>query len=87
MKSSTYASLVTMVFLQHKNDISKSIESVIRSADTLGKQLGLQNDLSHMTKYRVVSDLLQSFILTAQKTNKNKKLRLSQKIVHLYPEK
>ena len=87
MKSSIYASLVTMVFLQHKNDISKSIESVIRSADTLGKQLGLHNDLSHMTKYRVVSDLLQSFILTAQKTNKNKKLRLSQKIVHLYSEK
>jgi len=87
MKSSTYASLVTMVFLQHKNDISKSIESVIRSADLLGKQLELHNDLSHMTKYRVVSDLLQSFILTAQKTNKNKKLRLSQKIIHLYSEK
>ena len=87
MKSSTYSSLVTIVFLQHKNDISKSIESVIRSADSLGKQLGLQNDLSHMTKYRVVSDLLQSFILTAQKTNKNKKLRLSQKIIHLYSEK
>ena len=87
MKSSTYASVTTIVFLQHKNDISKSIESVIRTTDQLCDQFDLSNDLSHMTKYRIISDLLQSSILASQKTNKTKKLRLSQKIVNLYSEK
>jgi hypothetical protein len=80
MKPSTYASLVTIVFLTHRDSISKSIESVIRSTDQLCKKLGYENELSHMTKYRVIADLLQSHILTSQKTKKNIKLKFSQKI-------
>ena len=80
MKPSTYASLVTIVFLTHRNAISKSIESVIRSTDQLCKKLGYANDISHMTKYRIISELLQSNILIARKTKKNIKLTLSAKI-------
>ena len=84
MKSSTYSSLVTIVFLKHKKQVSKSIESVIRATDKLCTKLGLANDLSHMTKYRVISDLLQSNILAHLRTNKNKKLRLSKKVINFF---
>jgi len=84
MKSSTYASIVTIVFLLHKDKVSKSIQSVIRTADALCKELKLHNNLSHMTKYRIISDLLQSKILTSYKTSKTKKLRLSQYISDLF---
>ncbi|MEM0493420.1 MAG: hypothetical protein QXS02_05670 [Candidatus Thermoplasmatota archaeon] len=84
MKSSTYASVVTIVFLLHRNKVSKSIQSVIRTADALCKELKLRNNLSHMTKYRIISDLLQSKILTSHKTKKTKKLRLSQSIVDMF---
>lgn len=80
MKSSIYASLVVIVFFTHRNAISKSIESVIRSTDQLCKKLGYVNDISHMTKYRVISDMLHSNILIARKTKKNIKLTLSAKI-------
>jgi hypothetical protein len=80
MKSSTYASLVTIIFLTHRNAISKSIESVIRSTDQLAKKLGYQTSVSHMTKYRIISDLLHSNILTSRKTKKTIKLTLSPKI-------
>jgi hypothetical protein len=83
MRSSTYASLVTIVFLTHRNAISRSIESVIRSTDQLCIKLGYHNNLSHMTKYRIISDLLQSHILTSRKTKKNIKLGLSTKIIKL----
>jgi len=56
----------------------------MRATDKLCKNLGLENDLSHMTKYRIISDLLQSQILTTGKTNKNKKLRVSKKIVDIF---
>ncbi|MCK5258183.1 MAG: hypothetical protein KAJ69_01590, partial [Thermoplasmatales archaeon] len=74
MKSSTYASLVTIIFLKHKSKMSRSIESAIRTTDKFCKNLKLKNDLSHMTKYRIISDLLQSGILITRKTRKNKKL-------------
>ncbi len=80
MKSSTYASLVTIIFLTHRNAISRSIESVIRSTDQLCIKQGYHNNLSHMTKYRIISDLLQSNILTSRKTKKNIKLALSPKL-------
>ena len=83
MKSSTYASLVTVVFINHKNKVSKSIESVIRTTDKLAKQIGLDNELSHMTKYRIISQLINSKILEKSKTKKNIKLRLSKKILRL----
>jgi hypothetical protein len=56
MKSSTYGSLVTIVFLTHKDAMSKSIKSAIRVTDALCKQLGIINNLSHMTKYRIISN-------------------------------
>jgi hypothetical protein len=83
MKSSTYASIATIVFVTHPNAISKSIESVIRSTDSLCADLGVSNTLSHMTKYRIIADLLQEHILVAQKTRKTMKLRFSQKISDL----
>ena len=83
MKSSTYASLATIVFLKHKDKISRSIESVIRTTDKLCDQLGFQNDLSHMTKYRIITDLLQSNILASRETGKNKELRLTKEIINL----
>lgn len=83
MKPSTYASLVTIVFLIHKNSISKSIASVIRSTDQLCEILGYTTNIGRMTKYRIVAELLRHDILRAQSTAKNKKIFLSPAIVHL----
>jgi len=84
LKSSTYASIVTIIFLKYKNKMSRSIESAIRTTDKLCNDLKLKNNLSHMTKYRIISDLLKSEILVTRKTRKNKKLRLSKKIVDFF---
>jgi len=56
VKSSTYASLVTIVFINinHRNKVSKSVESVIRTTNKLAKGIGLKNDLLHMAKYRII---------------------------------
>ena len=80
MKSTTYASLVTIVFVLHKDQVATSIEGVIREVDELCDELGLKCDLSHMTKYRIISDMLKNNILVTRKTRKNKKLRLSKHI-------
>ena len=80
MKSTTYASLVTIVFTIHKDQIATSIDGALREVDSLCKDLGLKCDLSHMTKYRIVSDMLENNILITRKTKKNKKLRLSKQI-------
>lgn len=85
MKSSTYASIATIVFLTHRNSISKSIEGALRVTDHLCKELGIVNNLSHMTKYRIITDLIQSKILVTIKTKKQKKLRLAQQISKLFP--
>jgi hypothetical protein len=85
VKPSTYASLVTIVFLTHQDSICKSIESAIRATDSLCKEFGLVNNLSHMTKYRILSDLIQSKILVSIDTAKRKKLRLAKRIVTLVP--
>lgn len=77
MKSYTYASLATIVFFRHKTALSRSIEGVIRSTDALAHHLGMDPALSHMTKYRIVTELLKSDILTLQSTTGRKKLRLS----------
>lgn len=77
MKSYTYASLATIVFFKHKTAMSRSIEGVIRSTDAFAKSLGQQPDLSHMTKYRIISDLLDNNILSLQSNGGRKKLRLS----------
>lgn len=81
LKSSTYASIVTIVFIRHQDKISTSIESVIRTADKYCTDLNIKNNLSHMTKYRVIAELQNSGLLSTRKTNKNKKLRLSKKVV------
>ena len=83
MKPSTYASLVTIVFLLHKNAKSKSIASVIRSTDQLCGVLGYEQTVSRMSKYRIVSELLSHDILCAEETSKNKKIFLSPSIVEL----
>jgi hypothetical protein len=83
MKSTTYASLVTIIFVIHKNHIATSIDGALREVDNLCKQLGLKCDLSHMTKYRIISHMLEQGILSTRKTNKNKKLQLSKPIKDL----
>lgn len=80
MKSTTYASLVTIVFVIHRNHIATSIDGALREVDALCEELGLDCDLSHMTKYRIVSDMLKHKLLVTRKTKKNKKLRLSKQI-------
>lgn len=80
MKSTTYASLVTIIFVIHKDHIATSIDGALREVDQLCKELGLQCDLSHMTKYRIISDMLKNNLLITRKTKKNKKLRLSKAI-------
>jgi enamine deaminase RidA (YjgF/YER057c/UK114 family) len=80
MKSTTYASLVTIVFVVHRNHIATSIDGALREVDALCEELGLSCDLSHMTKYRIVSDMLKHKILVTRKTKKNKKLRLSKQL-------
>lgn len=83
MKPSTYASMVTLVFLTHQNETCKSIESAIRVTDALCQEFGLVNDLSHMTKYRVIADLIDSKVLISLHTAKRKKLRLAKKITEM----
>jgi len=61
--------------------MSRSIESAIRTTDKLCSDLNIKNDLSHMTKYRVIANLLDHGILATRKTNKNRKLRISKKIL------
>lgn len=85
MKPSTYASIVTLVFLAHPDSVCKSIESAIRVTDTLCKDLKVENTLSHMTKYRIISDLIECNILVSIATAKKKKLRLAKKITTLLP--
>ena len=80
MKSTTYASLVTIVFVIHKNHIATSIDGALREVDALCKELGLKCDLSHMTKYRIISNMLEQGILSTRRSKKNKKLRLSKPI-------
>jgi len=72
MKSTTYASLVTIIFVVHKDHIATSIDGALREVDQLCKELGLQCDLSHMTKYRIISDMLKHNLLITRKTKKNK---------------
>ena len=60
--------------------MSKSIESVIRTTDKLCITFGMKNTLSHMTKYRIIADLIESELLVTKKTKKHKKLRLAKKI-------
>jgi len=86
LKPATYASLATLVFVAHRNDVCKSIESAIRSTDALCKHYGLINDLSHMTKYRIIADLINSKILVCKTTAKQKKVKLAQKVLELLPE-
>ena len=83
IKSTTYASLVTVIFIKHKNKIATSIGSVIKTTDRLCDKLELKNDLSHMTKYRIISDMLKNKIISTRKTNKNIKLRLSKRIINV----
>ncbi len=80
MKSTTYASLVTIIFVVHRDHIATSIDGALREVDALCEELGLHCDLSHMTKYRIISDMLKHNLLITRKTKKNKKLRLSKAI-------
>jgi len=80
MKSTTYASLVTIIFVVHRDHIATSIDGALREVDAFCEELGLTCDLSHMTKYRIISDMLKHNILITRKTKKNKKLRLSKAV-------
>ena len=80
LKSSTYASIATIVFLKNKEKVCRSIESAIRATDIYCDKLGLKNNLSHMTKYRAINNLIDSNIIDNIDTEKNIRLRLSDRI-------
>lgn len=83
IKSSTYGLLLSIVFIRNRDKIATSIDGAIRAVDKLCKELNLDCDISHMTKYRVISELLDAKILVSRKTNKNRKLKMSKKIFDL----
>jgi len=83
MKSSTYVSVATIVFVKHRDQVSKSIESVIRITDKICKIMKLKNDLSHMTRYREIIELMDSGILDDVQTQKNIKLRRSKDLCNI----
>jgi hypothetical protein len=72
------------VFIINKEKISTSIDGAIRTVDRLCNELGLDCNLSHMTKYRIISNLIESKIMVTRKTKKNRKLRFSKKILDLF---
>jgi alcohol dehydrogenase class IV len=80
-KSSTYASIATIIFIKNKDKISKNTKSVIKATDKLCTDLKLRNNLSSITKYRIIQDLIESNIIESNKVGKNKKLRLSKKVL------
>lgn len=81
MKSYTYASLATIVFIKHRASISRSIESVIRSTDALAQRLGHDPTLSHMTKYRIITDLMENDILKLHSSKRRRRLRVADEII------
>jgi len=82
-KSSTYASIATITFIKNKDKISKNIKSLIKATDKLCTNLKLDNNLSQMTKYRIIQDLIKSEILESKRINKDKKLKLSKKVLNI----
>ena len=80
MKSSIYGSIATIAFIKNKGKICKSIEGAIKVTDKYCEELNLENDLSHMTKYRIINDLISSNIFVGKKESKECKLKLSSEI-------
>ena len=80
MKSSTYGSIATIAFVKNKDKVCKSVEGAIKVTDKYCEKLNLENNLSHMTKYRIIDDLIKSNIFSEKKEAKERKLKLSSKI-------
>jgi len=80
LKSSTYGSIATIAFVKNRKKVCKSVEGAIKVTDKYCEKLNLDNNLSHMTKYRVIDDLIGSNIITDKKGFKERKLKLSSKI-------
>jgi len=68
------------VFIKNKDKTCKSIDSAIRITDLYCEQLGLKNELSHMTKYRTIDDLIKSNIFIHKPDKISRKIKLSKKI-------
>ena len=80
MKSSTYGSIATIAFIKNRTKVCKSIDSAIKITDKYCKRIKLDNKLSYMTKYRVLSELINSNIIEEMKDKRNCKLKLSSMI-------
>lgn len=64
MKSSTYSILVLLVFIHNiEKGECESIKQLIQVADKLASKLSINVDISYMTKYNVIRDLLKQGIL------------------------
>ena len=87
IKSSTYSSIATILFIKNKSKICKSIDSAIRATDDYCERLGLINNLSHMTKYRVINELIKSNIFSQHKEKSSKKLKLSNDVYYFLDSK
>lgn len=81
MKASTYGSLIMLMFIRNiDKTYCSSIQQVINLTDALADKFKLETDLSYMTKYLIVKNLVESGILVMQKKGKNRKIKLTQKV-------
>jgi len=64
-----------------------SIQQVVKLTDSLAEKFKLEPDLSYMTKYLIIKNLVNSELLIIQKKGKNKKVKLPQKVKNYVVEK
>lgn len=81
MNASTYGSLIMLMFIRNiDKTYCSSIQQVINLTDSLADKFKLKIDLSYMTRYLIVKNLVESGILIMQKKGKNRKIKLAQKV-------
>jgi hypothetical protein len=56
-----------------------SIQQVVNLTDSLAAKFGISVELSYMTRYLIVKNLVSEGILIMQRSGKNQKIKLSQK--------
>jgi hypothetical protein len=80
MKSSTYGSFVMLMFIRNiDKTYCDSIQQVVNLTDSLAAKFGISVELSYMTRYLIVKNLVSEGILIMQRSGKNQKIKLSQK--------
>ena len=81
MHTPTYATLILLLFIKNINSRqANSIKQVIDLTDALAQKLGYSLDISYMTKFNIVKDMIATNILVGKHTKKRVTVRLSTKI-------